>query len=134
MVLATPVPFSSQVAVVELPFGFVSSDSVGGAGGTCVIRGCVPKKLLVYACVHSPPLLHFHTFTPTSAIQTRYILCVTDILLTLCCSSEFSEGFEDAQGFGWGEAKPPHDIKALIARKVRTLVLANNAANMEDCF
>lgn len=40
-----------QVAIVELPFGFVSSDSVGGAGGTCVIRGCVPKKLLVYAYV-----------------------------------------------------------------------------------
>lgn len=40
-----------QVAVVELPFGFVSSDEIGGAGGTCVIRGCVPKKLLVYACV-----------------------------------------------------------------------------------
>ena len=36
---------------MELPFGFVSSDSVGGAGGTCVIRGCVPKKLLVYAYV-----------------------------------------------------------------------------------
>jgi glutathione reductase (NADPH) len=27
----------------------VSSEQVGGAGGTCVIRGCVPKKLLVYA-------------------------------------------------------------------------------------
>lgn len=40
-----------QVAIVELPFGFVPSDSVGGAGGTCVIRGCVPKKLLVYAYV-----------------------------------------------------------------------------------
>ena len=38
-----------QVAIIELPFGLVSSDSVGGAGGTCVIRGCVPKKLLVYA-------------------------------------------------------------------------------------
>lgn len=38
-----------QVAIVELPFGFVSSGSAGGAGGTCVIRGCVPKKLLVYA-------------------------------------------------------------------------------------
>ncbi|GMH33273.1 hypothetical protein BSKO_01107 [Bryopsis sp. KO-2023] len=38
----------TKVAIVELPFGFVSSDEVGGAGGTCVIRGCVPKKLLVY--------------------------------------------------------------------------------------
>ena len=32
----------------ELPFSAKSSDSLGGAGGTCVIRGCVPKKLLVF--------------------------------------------------------------------------------------
>jgi glutathione reductase (NADPH) len=38
-----------RVAVIELPFGLVSTKEVGGAGGTCVIRGCVPKKLLVYA-------------------------------------------------------------------------------------
>ncbi|KAL6746806.1 glutathione reductase [Haematococcus lacustris] len=40
--------YNAKVACVELPFGFISSDTVGGAGGTCVIRGCVPKKLLVY--------------------------------------------------------------------------------------
>ncbi|KAK9866178.1 hypothetical protein WJX84_010149 [Apatococcus fuscideae] len=40
--------YGAKVACVELPFGFISSDQVGGAGGTCVIRGCVPKKLLVY--------------------------------------------------------------------------------------
>jgi len=39
----------AKVAVCELPFGFVSSDAIGGAGGTCVLRGCVPKKLMVYA-------------------------------------------------------------------------------------
>lgn len=38
-----------KVAVVELPYALVSSETEGGAGGTCVIRGCVPKKLLVYA-------------------------------------------------------------------------------------
>lgn len=43
--------YGAKVAVVELPFGFVSSDSIGGAGGTCVIRGCVPKKLLVYGAM-----------------------------------------------------------------------------------
>jgi glutathione reductase (NADPH) len=37
------------VAVVELPFEFISSDTAGGVGGTCVLRGCVPKKLMVYA-------------------------------------------------------------------------------------
>eukprot|EP00983_Pelagomonas_calceolata_P046271 1140084-Pelagomonas_calceolata.AAC.1 len=40
--------YGAKVACVELPFGFIASDDVGGAGGTCVIRGCVPKKLLVY--------------------------------------------------------------------------------------
>lgn len=42
-------PAGAKVAVCELPFGYISSDSVGGAGGTCVLRGCVPKKLVVYA-------------------------------------------------------------------------------------
>ena len=37
-----------KAAVCELPFGKVASDSVGGAGGTCVLRGCVPKKLMVF--------------------------------------------------------------------------------------
>ncbi|GLI63070.1 hypothetical protein VaNZ11_005972 [Volvox africanus] len=40
--------YGVKVACVELPFGFIASDDIGGAGGTCVIRGCVPKKLLVY--------------------------------------------------------------------------------------
>ena len=31
-----------------MPFARVASDELGGAGGTCVLRGCVPKKLLVY--------------------------------------------------------------------------------------
>ena len=37
-----------KAAVCELPYGKVASDSVGGAGGTCVLRGCVPKKLMVF--------------------------------------------------------------------------------------
>lgn len=41
--------FGASVAVCELPFSTISSDSSGGVGGTCVLRGCVPKKLLVYA-------------------------------------------------------------------------------------
>lgn len=31
-----------------MPYSTVSSDTRGGLGGTCVLRGCVPKKLLVY--------------------------------------------------------------------------------------
>ncbi|CAL0316774.1 unnamed protein product [Lupinus luteus] len=40
--------FGAKVAVCELPFHPVSSETIGGVGGTCVIRGCVPKKILVY--------------------------------------------------------------------------------------
>lgn len=39
----------AKVAIVEMPFSMVSGAQKGGFGGTCVIRGCVPKKLLVYA-------------------------------------------------------------------------------------
>eukprot|EP00246_Nothoceros_aenigmaticus_P000782 TRINITY_DN11011_c0_g1_i1.p1 TRINITY_DN11011_c0_g1~~TRINITY_DN11011_c0_g1_i1.p1 ORF type:complete len:588 (-),score=109.36 TRINITY_DN11011_c0_g1_i1:701-2395(-) len=37
----------ARVAICELPFATISSDAAGGVGGTCVLRGCVPKKLLV---------------------------------------------------------------------------------------
>ena len=39
----------AKVAVCELPFDYVSSETKGGVGGTCVLRGCVPKKLMVFA-------------------------------------------------------------------------------------
>lgn len=45
--------YGAKVAIVELPFGLISGDDIGGAGGTCVIRGCVPKKLLVYGAQFS---------------------------------------------------------------------------------
>ena len=41
-------PSDAKTAICELPFGRIASDTVGGAGGTCVLRGCVPKKLMVY--------------------------------------------------------------------------------------
>jgi len=41
--------YGAKVAVCEMPFEFISSDAAGGVGGTCVLRGCVPKKLMVYA-------------------------------------------------------------------------------------
>ena len=37
-----------KAAVCEMPFARKASDVAGGAGGTCVLRGCVPKKLMVY--------------------------------------------------------------------------------------
>lgn len=39
----------ARVAVCDLPYSPIASDETGGAGGTCVLRGCVPKKLFVYA-------------------------------------------------------------------------------------
>ncbi|XP_021760685.1 uncharacterized protein LOC110725530 [Chenopodium quinoa] len=39
---------SGIVGICELPFHPVSSEVIGGVGGTCVIRGCVPQKKLVY--------------------------------------------------------------------------------------
>eukprot|EP00879_Flechtneria_rotunda_P010804 GHRR01011290.1.p2 GENE.GHRR01011290.1~~GHRR01011290.1.p2 ORF type:complete len:486 (+),score=152.98 GHRR01011290.1:177-1634(+) len=41
--------YGAKAACVELPFDYISSDTKGGVGGTCVLRGCVPKKLMVYA-------------------------------------------------------------------------------------
>jgi glutathione reductase (NADPH) len=41
--------FGVKVGLAELPFAIVSTKlTAGGLGGTCVIRGCVPKKLLIY--------------------------------------------------------------------------------------
>ena len=37
------------MALCELPRDFISSDEKGGTGGTCVLRGCVPKKLMAIA-------------------------------------------------------------------------------------
>ena len=39
----------AKVALAELPMDFMSGPDKGGVGGTCVLRGCVPKKLMLYA-------------------------------------------------------------------------------------
>nr|GEX40363.1 glutathione reductase, cytosolic [Tanacetum cinerariifolium] len=44
------------VGICELPFHPISSEVVGGVGGTCVIRGCVPKKILVYGATFGPEI------------------------------------------------------------------------------
>lgn len=45
--------FGAKAAIVELPFGYIASEEYGGLGGTCVLRGCVPKKLLMYCSEYS---------------------------------------------------------------------------------
>ncbi|KAG9452540.1 hypothetical protein H6P81_005444 [Aristolochia fimbriata] len=54
--------YGASVAVCELPFSTISSDTGGGVGGTCVLRGCVPKKLLVYASKYSHDFEESHGF------------------------------------------------------------------------
>ncbi|TQE13711.1 hypothetical protein C1H46_000718 [Malus baccata] len=58
--------FGASVAVCELPFSTISSDTTGGVGGTCVLRGCVPKKLLVYASKFA------HEFEESNGFGWRY--------------------------------------------------------------
>jgi len=46
--IRAPLHSGARVALCELPFSLVQTDTEGGLGGTCILRGCVPKKLLVY--------------------------------------------------------------------------------------
>uniref|UniRef100_A0A0A0L4Q3 Glutathione reductase n=1 Tax=Cucumis sativus TaxID=3659 RepID=A0A0A0L4Q3_CUCSA len=52
----------AKVGICELPFDPISSEVVGGIGGTCVIRGCVPKKILVYGASFGPELQDARNF------------------------------------------------------------------------
>ncbi|GLU03616.1 hypothetical protein SLE2022_208050 [Rubroshorea leprosula] len=58
--------FGVSVAVCELPFSTISSETTGGVGGTCVSRGCVPKKLLVYASKYA------HEFGESNGFGWKY--------------------------------------------------------------
>ncbi|KAH8487407.1 hypothetical protein H0E87_026101 [Populus deltoides] len=58
--------FGASVAVCELPFSTISSETTGGVGGTCVLRGCVPKKLLVYASKYA------HEFDESRGFGWKY--------------------------------------------------------------
>ncbi|KAL2518646.1 Glutathione reductase [Abeliophyllum distichum] len=54
--------YGAKVGICELPFHPVSSEVIGGVGGTCVIRGCVPKKILVYGASFGPELQDARSF------------------------------------------------------------------------
>ncbi|TYI00600.1 hypothetical protein ES332_A11G145100v1 [Gossypium tomentosum] len=58
--------FGASVAVCELPFSTISSETTGGVGGTCGLRGCVPKKLMVYASKYS------HEFDESNGFGWKY--------------------------------------------------------------
>ncbi len=40
---------SAKVGLCELKLDAIATDETGGMGGTCVLRGCIPKKFMVYA-------------------------------------------------------------------------------------
>ncbi|GFR45297.1 hypothetical protein Agub_g6654 [Astrephomene gubernaculifera] len=64
--------YGAKVAVCELPFDYVSSERAGGVGGTCVLRGCVPKKLMVYAAQYAEEFKAAEGFgwtLPAGAVQ-----------------------------------------------------------------
>ncbi|CAA2980142.1 glutathione reductase, chloroplastic [Olea europaea subsp. europaea] len=48
--------YGAKVGICELPFHPISTEVIGGVGGTCVIRGCVPKKILVYGATFGSEL------------------------------------------------------------------------------
>ncbi|WCJ40760.1 glutathione reductase [Euphorbia peplus] len=64
--------FGASVAVCELPFSTISSDTTGGVGGTCVLRGCVPKKLLVYASKYAHEFEESNGFGWTYATEPKH--------------------------------------------------------------
>ena len=37
------------MGLCELKLDAIATDHTGGMGGTCVLRGCIPKKFMVYA-------------------------------------------------------------------------------------
>ena len=39
----------AKVGLCELKLDAIATDQTGGMGGTCVLRGCIPKKFMVYA-------------------------------------------------------------------------------------
>ncbi|XP_062209974.1 glutathione reductase, chloroplastic-like isoform X2 [Phragmites australis] len=64
--------YGARVAVCEMPFATVASDEHGGLGGTCVLRGCVPKKLLVYGSKYSHEFEESHGFGWTYETEPKH--------------------------------------------------------------
>jgi glutathione reductase (NADPH) len=113
--------YGAKVAIVELPFAFIPDDKHGGAGGTCVIRGCVPKKLLVYGSEFSDhftdargfgwdipgePKFHWSKLIQKKAKEIARLNGVYNTLLK-------DAGVELIEG--WGEFADPHTIEVSLA-------------------
>lgn len=121
--------YGAKVAIVELPFAFIPDDRHGGAGGTCVIRGCVPKKMLLYGSefrdhfedargfgweIPGEPKFNWKKLIEKKSKEIARLNNVYDRLLKEA-GVEFVEG--------WGTFKDPHtvEVKLLPGGGTRTL-------------
>jgi glutathione reductase (NADPH) len=103
--------YGARVACVELPFDLVSSDERGGAGGTCVIRGCVPKKLLVYGAQFADELRDARGF---------------GWLVGQNPGAADGNGNGNGDGSGGGPEPFSHDWRVLIAAKSKEVSRLNS--------
>lgn len=102
----------------ELPYGKVASDSVGGAGGTCVLRGCVPKKLMVFGGEFSEAFRDSVAFGCDRVIS--FCICVpglTGVLLIVILRCHIHDG-EACRNCSC--AIRVQEIKILVTKKPRT--------------
>ena len=72
-----------------MPFARKSSDVAGGAGGTCVLCGCVPKKLMVYGGEFAQAFKDSVGFGCASPLSTAVLLC-TELHLALLSAAHCS--------------------------------------------
>ncbi|PPS11231.1 hypothetical protein GOBAR_AA09413 [Gossypium barbadense] len=77
--------YGAKVGICELPFHPISSEVIGGVGGTCVIRGCVPKKILVYGAAFGSELEEDLSIVSVYSISVYYLL-----MLWLDCWGTYS--------------------------------------------
>ncbi|KAG6432080.1 hypothetical protein SASPL_103653 [Salvia splendens] len=103
----------AKVAICELPFHPISSEVIGGVGGTCVIRGCVPKKILVYGASFGPELEH------EEMIEISVLLLKISALLSLLFSLLT---WLDARNYGWDvNEKIDFNWKKLLQKKTEEI-------------
>ena len=95
-----------------MPFNPISSEELGGVGGTCVLRGCVPKKLFVYGSHYGRKL----------CLVCDRIVC--GFIPGLSRSAGVTaHSFEESEGFGWefNDTKPTHNWATMKANKNKEL-------------
>lgn len=88
--------YGAKVAVAELPFEWISSDTAGGVGGTCVLRGCVPKKLMVYASQYAE---EFRDSTGFGWV-VLVLWCCGAVLWCWLCACACRQGVGELAGVG----------------------------------